>query len=78
MRSHRKRRIALGVLALVILFALFEVAVRAIPPDQAQIVDTHDTAEWSPAARSRTPIASRISAPWWTRILSGGQPADAL
>ncbi len=43
MRSHRKRRIALGVLALVILFALFEVAVRVIPPDQAQIVDTDDT-----------------------------------
>jgi hypothetical protein len=43
MQSHRMRRIALGMLALAILFALFEVAVRVIPPDQAQIVETDDT-----------------------------------
>jgi len=43
MRSHRKRRIGLIALALFIVFVLFEVAVRLIPPDQAQIVDTDDT-----------------------------------
>ncbi|HEY8326008.1 MAG: hypothetical protein ACHQ1E_07500 [Ktedonobacterales bacterium] len=43
MRSHRKRRLGLIVLALFIVFVLFEVVVRVIPPDQAQIVDTDDT-----------------------------------
>lgn len=42
-RRSRTRHIGLVVLALVILFALFEVAVRVIPPDRAQIVVTDDT-----------------------------------
>lgn len=43
MRNRSKRRIGLTMLALFIVFVLFEVAVRVIPPDQAQIVDTDDT-----------------------------------
>jgi len=42
-QQARTRRIAICIVALFILFALFEVAVRVIPPDQAQIVETDDT-----------------------------------
>jgi hypothetical protein len=69
MRSHRMRRIALGVLALAILFALFEVAVRVIPPDQAQIVETYDTGA---LVASRTIMDARAIA--YQRSLVDAQP----